>query len=109
MSAARKLDLSEATTNGPSLRLYRGCLEETGSEVAAAILADAHYRGNTKTLESAVAAEPGYLTVKPAAERLQVSERTISRMIDNGLRVTRAGKTVRIRPADLEEFDTRFD
>ena len=116
MSAARKLAMRSDCVPGPLLRLFHEYHEETGSEVAAAIFAlDAYHR----TRETAATphtnhiTEPAYLTVKQAAERLQVSERTIARMIDNGLPVTRAGKTVRIKPSDLEqhleEQDTRFD
>jgi excisionase family DNA binding protein len=106
---------SPQPTAGPLIRLYRRYLKETGSEIAAAIFAlDANRtqpaNGGPLTNPSA---DAEYLTVKQAAKRLQVSERTIARMIDKGLRVTRAGKTVRIRPADLEqhleEQDTRFD
>jgi len=119
MSACLKLHTPASVpgASAPLLALYRGYLAETGSEVAAAIFAlDAHHRtsGLAATPRNTnLPAEPGYLTVKQAAERLQVSERTIARMIDRGLPVTRAGKTVRIKPADLEqhleELDTRFD
>jgi excisionase family DNA binding protein len=117
MSAARKLSLPQESTDGSLLRLFHGYLETTGSEVVAAIFAlDAHHRTlvPVATPRSTIATtEPAYLTVKQAAEQLQVSERTITRMIDRGLPVIRAGKTVRIKPADLEqhleEQDTRFD
>jgi excisionase family DNA binding protein len=113
MSAARKLSPPEELTDGPLLRLYHSYLEETGSKVAAAILADSHLRSAAKAITGATQVKPDCLTIKQAAERLQVSERTVSRMIDNGLRVIRAGKTVRIKPADLEAYleeqDTRFD
>ncbi|WP_428308246.1 helix-turn-helix domain-containing protein [Lacipirellula sp.] len=45
--------------------------------------------------------EPELLTVKQAAKRFNIGERTIYRIIKNGLPVSRAGKAVRIKPADL--------
>lgn len=57
--------------------------------------------------------DPEYLTIKQAAEKLQLSERSIARMIENGLQVSRVGKAVRIKPADLELYlsdqETVFD
>ena len=67
----------------------------------------------TKAIDPPTTVEPEYLTIKQAAESLQLSERSIARMIENGLPVTRAGKAVRIKPADLEqhlsEQETVFD
>jgi len=45
----------------------------------------------------------GPLTVKQAAERLRVSDKTIYKMIDNGrLRCQRIGRAIRINPRDLD-------
>jgi len=47
-----------------------------------------------------------YLTIRQAAERLQVSTKTISRRIDDGsLRCVRLGaRTIRIRDVDLNDY-----
>ena len=54
-----------------------------------------------------------YLTVKQVAEKLQISERSVARMIDKGLNTVKVGKSVRIKPSDLEQFladqETVFD
>lgn len=63
--------------------------------------------------QGSVEVDPEYLTIKQAAEKLQLSERSVARMIDNGLQVSRVGKSVRIKPADLELYlsdqETVFD
>ena len=47
-----------------------------------------------------------YLTIRQAAERLQVSTKTISRRIDDGsLPCVRLGaRTIRIRNVDLDDY-----
>ncbi|WP_428306483.1 helix-turn-helix domain-containing protein [Lacipirellula sp.] len=54
-----------------------------------------------------------YFTVKQVAEKLQISERSVARMIDKGLTTVKVGKSIRIKPADLEQFlsdqETVFD
>lgn len=45
--------------------------------------------------------EPELLTVKQAAKRFNIGERTVYRIIENGLPVSRVGRAVRIRPSDL--------
>ena len=54
-----------------------------------------------------------YFTIKHVAEKLKISERSVARMIENGLSTTKVGKSIRIKPADLEQFlsdqETVFD
>lgn len=54
-----------------------------------------------------------YLTVRQAAARYKLGLRTVYRLVEQGLPVTRIGKTIRIRPSDLEQRladqDTIFD
>lgn len=54
-------------------------------------------------------ATPLLLTYRQAAELLQVSDRTVWALVNDGkLRAVRfAGRTVRIDPADLREFINR--
>jgi excisionase family DNA binding protein len=48
------------------------------------------------------------LTVKQVAERLNLSERTVWRLIrDRLLKVKRIGRTVRISESDLNDFTDR--
>ena len=79
---------------------YQRFLAETGSEVAAAIFAldavNCEERGKSH-------ARPEYLTVKEAALKYNLGERTIYRMVEDGLPVVRAGKAIRIKPRDLEK------
>jgi excisionase family DNA binding protein len=88
MSAARKLATQDAP--GPLLNLYNGYLEQTGSEVAAAILAlDAHHRaqplrihrGDVTPLESQAA---GTLTPPQIAKQLRVSHDKVLDWIRRG-------------------------
>lgn len=54
-----------------------------------------------------------FLTIKQVAEKLQLSERSVARMVERGLVVSKVGKAVRIRPEDLarylEDQETVFD
>jgi len=59
---------------------YQRFLAETGSEAAAAIFAI-----HAQQQVAAPAVEPELLTVKQAAERFALSERTLYRMIGDGL------------------------
>ena len=52
----------------------------------------------------APARSPALLTVKDAAERIQVSTQTIRRMIKAGLKIYRAGRQIRIAEQDLMDF-----
>ena len=45
--------------------------------------------------------EPELLTVRQAAKRFNIGERTVYRLIENGLPVSRVGRAVRIKPSDL--------
>jgi len=89
MSAARKLSPPEEILDGPLLRLYRGYLEETGSKVAAAILADAHHRADalvkihTPGVEK-VPEPPSTLNPPQIAKQLRVSHDTVLDWIRRG-------------------------
>jgi len=104
MSACLKLH-NPASVPGartPLIDLYRGYLAETGNEVAAAILAV----GSTQNAATPDPPCGELLTVKQAAQKYQLGERTIYRMIEDGLPVARVGRTgraVRIKPRDLEK------
>ena len=55
-------------------------------------------------------AAPRLLTVRDVAERLQMSSRTIHRLVANGdLTVVRIGRSVRIREEALKAFLTGED
>ncbi len=45
-----------------------------------------------------------YLTVKQAAEKYNIGERTIYRMVEDGLPVARVGKAIRIKPRELAKW-----
>jgi excisionase family DNA binding protein len=101
MSACRKLSRLPEPASGPLLRLYQGYLEETGSEVAAAIFAlDALRKVSDR---EATDSTSEFLTVQQAAARYQLGERTVYRLVEDGkIKVHRAGKAIRIRRLDLE-------
>ncbi len=44
------------------------------------------------------------LTVPQAAAKFNLGERTIYRMVEQGLQVTRVGRAVRIKPLDLQRY-----
>jgi len=54
-----------------------------------------------------------FLTIKQVAEKLQLSERSVARLVERGLVVSKMGKSVRIKPEDLERYlsdqETVFD
>lgn len=86
---------------------YHHFLQLTQSPEAAATLVLASVQSGNAPVKAE------YLTVKQAAEKLQISERSIARMIDKGLPVARVGKSVRIKPSDLDQYledsETVFD
>ncbi len=50
-------------------------------------------------------ADQPFLTVKGVAQRLQLSEKSVRRLIDEGmLRVHRFGRAIRIAEEDLNQF-----
>jgi excisionase family DNA binding protein len=106
MSACKKLDAS-AEPSRPLVRLYRGYLEETGSEVAAAIFALDAFRHHQQTDAPAPAADTP-LTVQQAAKRFNVSARTLYALCnERKLPHSRVGTgrgTIRIMPSDLKEY-----
>ena len=53
---------------------------------------------------AAPASSPALLSVKDAAERIQVSTQTIRRMIKAGLKIYRAGRQISIAEQDLMDF-----
>ena len=53
---------------------------------------------------AAPARSPALLSVKDAAERIQVSTQTIRRMIKAGLKIYRAGRQIRIAEQALMDF-----
>jgi excisionase family DNA binding protein len=106
MSAARKLVPPEAPTNGPLLRLYREYLKETREPAAAAIFAIESYRASERSKAPAPepSVDPELLTVRQAARKYNLGERTVYRMVEDGLPVTRVGRAVRIKPRDLARW-----
>ncbi len=64
----------------------------------------------TKTPKPECPVAPRLLTIKDVAERLQVSGRTIHRLVANGgLTVVRIGRAVRVSEAALKAFLTEED
>jgi excisionase family DNA binding protein len=100
MSACRKLSFPVEAPSGPLVKLYQGYLEQTGSEVAAAIFAIDAYRQEKPSIPASPE-EAEFLTVKQAARKYNLGERTVYRMIEDGLPVTRVGRALRIKPRDL--------
>jgi excisionase family DNA binding protein len=90
------------------MKLYDAYLQSTGDANAAATLVLATVQAiagptvkTTSNEQPALRSE--YLTVKQAASKYNLGERTIYRMVSDGLPVVRAGKAIRIRPRDLEK------
>ncbi len=103
MSACRKLD-PLTQRSGPLVKLYQDYLEETGSEVAAAIFAlDAHHRS---AMPAPATDTP--LSVEQAAAQSNISVRTLySLCAAKQLPHSRIGTgrgTIRILPNDLREY-----
>ncbi len=93
--------------NGTIAQLYNECLAVTGGDAsAAATLVLAQINAAQKTIDDQRSArsEDEYLTVKQAAKKYNLGERTIYRMVEDGLPVTRAGKAIRIKPRDLSKY-----
>ncbi len=64
----------------------------------------------TEPLKAKVPPAPPFLTIKDVAERLQVSGRTIHRLIDMGeFSVIRIGRSVRVSEEALKAFLTAGD
>lgn len=102
MSACRKLSLPIDAPSGPLVKLYHGYLEETGSEVAAAIFAiDAYRNSAPEPTPQRPANESKLLTIQQAAVEFNISKRTLYRL--KPLHV-KFGKAVRIRRTDLENY-----
>lgn len=81
----------------------------TGSAEAAATLVLAEVQSCIPTAPSRqpilepLPANAEYLTVRQAAKKYNLGERTVYRLVEDGLPVTRAGRAIRIRPRDLEK------
>jgi excisionase family DNA binding protein len=88
----------------PVQQLYEKYLEMTGGDKAAAAslaLADVMF----KERESPI---PESLTVAEAAERLHVARNTVYDLCARGeINHHRVGRTIRLRPADIEEYRRR--
>jgi excisionase family DNA binding protein len=82
-----------------ALALYNTMLEKTGDPIAAAVATLAQVIEGQQAQATTEKAE--FLTVKQAAEKYTIGERTIYRMVEDGLPVTRVGKAIRIKPRDL--------
>jgi excisionase family DNA binding protein len=86
--------------------LYEEWLAKTGEVTAAAMLVLAQVQaslGATPDCRPEEQPVGDYLTVRQAAKRYNLGERTIYRMVEDGLPVVRAGKAIRIKPRDLEK------
>lgn len=102
MSACRKLTFPDDAPSGPLLKLFHGYLEETGSEVAAAIFAlDAYRTAEPVSNLPRPAKESKLLSIAQAAEEFNISRRTLYRLKQLHVKF---GKAVRIRRADLENY-----
>ncbi|WP_428303552.1 helix-turn-helix domain-containing protein [Lacipirellula sp.] len=87
--------------------IYQHFLELTGDPLAASNLTLAEV---TLSAKAPKIPEAELLTIKQAAEQFAISERTLYRMIDDGLpvaRVGRSGRGTRIKPADLSKALTK--
>lgn len=113
MSACRKLSRPPEPVGGPLLTLYRGYLEETKSEVAAAIFAlDAYRREQEPAAPSGKPAGQGrsVLTPPQVAKQLGVDPATVISWIRSGqLKASNLGKgdqrpRYRVQPGDLDAF-----
>lgn len=80
--------------------LYDACLAMTGDPNAAATLVLAQVQSG----QMGERQQSEFLSVKEAAKKYNLGERTVYRMIENGLPVTRAGRAVRIKPKDLTKW-----
>jgi hypothetical protein len=111
MTAARKLSFPRDAAEGPLVRLYRGYLAETGSEVAAAIFALAeHQRAGGEP--GSGTQPPGRTVLSPpqVATQLGVDPATVIGWIRSGqLKASNVGKggrrpRYRVQQNDLDAF-----
>lgn len=92
---------------GQLARRYEYWLAKTGDPSAAATLVLAEVQASAVMAEFVHPSDSTqldgaeFLTVKQAAQKYNLGERTIYRMVEEGLPVTRAGRAIRIRPRDL--------
>jgi excisionase family DNA binding protein len=84
------------------LELYNSTLAQIGEPLAAAAITLAQVIENER--EQTAEPTPDFLTVKQAAKKFNLGQRTIYRMIENGLPVIRAGRAVRLKPRDLTKW-----
>ena len=82
--------------------LFNQYRELTGDANAAATLVLAQIQSGQRELPQPINGD--YLTVKQAAEKYNIGERTIYRMVEDGLTVARVGKAIRIKPRDLAKW-----
>lgn len=83
--------------------IYERYLDLTGDALAASNLTLAEV---TLSAKAPSTSEAELLTIKQAAERFALSERTLYRMIADGMpvaRVGRSGRGTRIKPSDLSK------
>lgn len=86
----------------------------TGDALAASnlVLAATQANGKPTTRDEPASEDADYLTVRQAARKYNLGERTVYRMVEEGLPVTRVGRAVRIKPKDLarrlEHLGTRL-
>lgn len=116
MSACRKLSRLPATVGGPLLTMYRGYLEDTKSEIAAAILALDAYRRDHEPAAAVVSSDASagqgrtVLTPPQVAKQLGVDPATVIGWIRSGqLKASNLGKgdlrpRYRVQPGDLDAF-----
>jgi excisionase family DNA binding protein len=76
---------------------------KTNDPGAAATLVLAEVNSAAQPIDLPAKTQPEYLTVKQAAKSYNLGERTIYRMVEDGLSVVRAGRAIRIKPRDLEK------
>jgi excisionase family DNA binding protein len=85
-----------------ALELYNSTLAQVGKPLVAAAITLAQIIENERSQSSEPT--PDFLTVKQAAKKYNLGERTIYRMVENGLPVIRAGRAVRVRPRDVQKY-----
>lgn len=85
-----------------TLELYNATLAQVGKPLVAAAITLAQVIENERS--QSVEPTPDFLTVKQAAKKFNLGERTIYRMIENGLPVIRAGRAVRVKPRDVQKY-----
>lgn len=88
------------------VNLYHEYHSLAGSPDAAAMLVLAQVQSGEQAPPPQSRAQPGgdYLSVKQAAERYNLGERTVYRMVEDGLSHVRAGRAIRIKPKDLDRW-----